>query len=212
MEHRYVKIHTIGTNVPLKVVKGHFATNHAHTNYYIDLTTIKSRISEAREIARSLVHMYLFDTIVDTIVCMEGTEVIGTLMAEEMERDGFRSINAHKTIYMITPEYNSNSQMIFKDNFRNMLNGKNIILLASSVTTGLTVNKGIEAIRYYGGTLRGISAVFSTIDEAEGIPVRSVFSQKDLPDYEYNDYRDCPICKAGGKLDALISPYGYSKL
>ena len=65
MEHRYVKIHTIGTNVPLKVVKGHFATNHAHTNYYIDLTTIKSRISEAREIARSLVHMYLFDTIVD---------------------------------------------------------------------------------------------------------------------------------------------------
>ena len=34
-------------NVPLRVVKGHFATNHSHINYYIDVTKQKVRLSEA---------------------------------------------------------------------------------------------------------------------------------------------------------------------
>ncbi len=212
MEMRYEKIRGTGTNAMLKVVKGHFATNHAHTNYYIDLTTVKSRVSEAQEIAKDLVHKYLYDMVVDTIVCMEGTEVIGTLLAEELTKGGFLSLNAHKTIYIIKPEYNSNSQMVFKDNFRPMLNGKNVILLTATVTTGLTVNKGIEGVQYYGGILQSVSAVFSILDEVNGIPIKAVFGKNDLPDYEYNDYRNCPICKAGKKLDALINPYGYSKL
>ncbi len=212
MELNYKKITASGVNVPLKVVKGHFATNHAHTNYYIDLTTIKSRVSEAQEIASALCHMYLYDMIVDTIVCMEGTEVIGTLLAQELTKGGFLSLNAHKTIYIIKPEFNSNSQIIFKDNFKPMLNGKNVIILTATVTTGLTVNKAIEGVQYYGGIIRSVSAVFSILKEANGIPIISVFGQNDLPDYEYNDYRNCPICKAGKKLDALINPYGYSKL
>lgn len=93
-----------------------------------------------------------------------------------------------------------------------MLAGKNVILLTSTVTTGLTVNKAIESIQYYGGILHVISAVFSSLDEVDGIPVKAVFGVKDVPDYQYTDYRDCPICKAGRKLDALINPYGYSKL
>ena len=76
MELKYNKIQTTGTDTPLKIVKGHFATNHAHTNYYFDLTTVKSRLSEAGGIAQALVHMYLYDMIVDTIVCMEGTEAV----------------------------------------------------------------------------------------------------------------------------------------
>ena len=168
MELKYEKIYAPGTDVGLKVTKGHFATNHAHTNYYIDLTTIKSRVSEAQEIARALVHMYLYDMVVDTIVCMEGTEVIGTLLAEELTKGGFLSLNAHKTIYIIKPEFNSNSQIMFKDNFRPMLNGKNVILLTATVTTGLTINKGIEGIQYYGGIIQSVSAVFSALDEMNG--------------------------------------------
>ncbi len=212
MEMKYEKIMAPGVHVPIKVVKGHFATNHAHTNYYIDLTTIKSRVSEGQEIARALAQMYLYDMVVDTIVCIEGTEVIGTLLAEELTKSGFLSMNAHKTIYIIRPEYNSNSQLIFRENFYPMLRGKNVILLTSTVTTGLTVNKAIESIQYYGGILQVISAVFSTLEEVNGIPVKAVFGKRDIPDYQYTDYRSCPICKAGQKLDALINPYGYSKL
>ena len=34
-------------NVPLRVARGHFATNHSHINYYIDITYQKTRLSEA---------------------------------------------------------------------------------------------------------------------------------------------------------------------
>ncbi|MGI6118100.1 MAG: hypothetical protein ACOYBC_06875 [Bilifractor sp.] len=34
-------------NVTLKVIHGHFATPHSHITCYMDVTTMKSRISEA---------------------------------------------------------------------------------------------------------------------------------------------------------------------
>ena len=42
--------------------------------------------------------------------------MIGAYLAEELTRAGVLSTNAHKTIYVITPEYNSNSQMVFREN------------------------------------------------------------------------------------------------
>ena len=44
---REYKIRTKNKNVFLRVKKGHFATMHCHTNYYIDVTTQKTRLSEA---------------------------------------------------------------------------------------------------------------------------------------------------------------------
>lgn len=212
MENQYMKIQVPESNVPIKIMPGHFATNHAHVNYYMDLTTAKTRVGDASELARNLAEMYMFDTIVDTLVCMEGTEVIGAFLAQELSKAGFLSMNAHKSIYIVTPEYNSNSQIIFRDNNLPMVREKNVALLTASVTTGLTLNKGIEAIQYYGGILQGISAIFSAVESVNGVPVYSVFKKHDVPEYQYYDYRNCPFCKAGKKLDGLINPFGYSKL
>lgn len=212
MDLNYTKIHTVGANVPLKVVKGHFATNHSHTNYYIDLTTLKSRVSEAQEIAKGLVTLYLYHTPIDTIVCMEAMEVIGTVLAEELTKSGLLSRNAHRTIYVTKPEYNSNSQVTFRDNIKPMISGKDVLILTGNVTTGYTVNKTIEGIQYYGGNVQAVASIFSAVDHLDDVRVHSVFGLKDLPDYQFSDYHVCPICKEGKKLDGLISPYGYSKL
>lgn len=212
MDNKYVKIQTAGSSVSIRIMPGHFATNHAHVNYYVDLTEMKSRISEAEEIARSMVNTYMFDTVVDTIVCLEGMEVIGACLAQELTKSGFLSSNAHKTIYIVTPEYNTNSQIIFRDNNLPMIRGKNVMILAASVTTGLTLNKGIESVQYYQGILQGISAIFSAVDSVNGISVKSVFGSKDIPEYQFYDYRSCPFCKAGEKLDGLINPFGYSAI
>lgn len=208
----YTKIRTVGTEAALKVRPGHFATNHAHINYYIDMTTMKTRTSEAQEIARTLVGYYLFDMVIDTIVCMEGTEVIGAFLSEELTRGGYLSTNAHKTIYVVSPEFNNNSQIIFRDNLIPMIRDKHVMILMASVTTGRTLNKAIECIQYYQGMLQGVSAVFSAIDSQDGIPIRAIFGKKDLPDYAYYDYHDCPLCRAGKKLDALVNTFGYSPL
>ena len=157
MEKSYTKIYTTGATVPLKIRPGHFATNHAHINYYIDVTTLKARTKEAEEVAQALVGMYLYDTVIDTIVCMEGTEVIGAFLAEELAKGGFLSTNAHKSIYVISPEFNNNSQIIFRDNLIPMIRDKHVMILMASVTTGRTLNKAVESIQYYGGILQGAS-------------------------------------------------------
>ena len=104
------------------------------------------------------------------------------------------------------------SQMVFRENTQPMVTGKNVILLMASITTGKTIAKGIECIRYYGGILAGISTIFSAIEETDGIHINSIFGMRDLPDYQAHDYRDCPFCQKGIKLDALVNSYGYSKL
>ena len=199
-------------DVPLRVARGHFATNHSHINYYIDITYQKTRLSEAKDVARQLVSHFINNTPVDTILCLDGTAVIGTCVAEELTRSGFRTINAHKTIYVVEPEYNANSQIIFRDNIQPMIRGKHVLVLMASVTTGFTAKRSIEAIGYYGGKVAGVAALYRAVDEVEGHPVRSVYSINDLPDYQSYDYHECPYCKQGKPIDALVNSFGYSKL
>lgn len=199
-------------NVPLRVAKGHFATNHSHINYYIDITYHKTRLSEAKASAYELVSHFINDTPVDTIICLDGTAVLGAFVAEELTKSGFRTINAHQTIYVLEPEISSSSQLIFRDNIQPMIRGKHVLILMASVTTGFTAKRAIEAIGYYGGHVAGVAAIYRAVDEIVGYPVRSIYSVSDLPDYESYDYRECPYCKAGKKLDALVNSYGYSAL
>ena len=199
-------------DVPLRVARGHFATNHSHINYYIDITFQKTRLSEARDVARQLVSHFINNTPVDTILCLDGTAVIGTCVAEELTKNGFRTINAHNTIYVLEPEYNANSQIIFRDNIQPMIRGKHVLILMASVTTGFTAKRSVEAIGYYGGKVAGVAALYRAVDEVEGHPVRSIYSINDLPDYQSYDYRECPFCKEGRPIDALVNSFGYSKL
>lgn len=198
--------------VPLRIARGHFATNHSHINYYIDITYQKTRLSEAKDSAYELVSHFINDTPVDTILCLDGTAVLGTCVAEELTKSGFRTINAHQTIYVLEPEYNANSQIIFRDNIKPMIQNKTVLVLMASVTTGFTAKRSIEAIHYYGGHVAGVAAIYRAVDEIGGYPVRSVYSVADIPDYESYDYHDCPYCKQGKKIDALVNSFGYSVL
>ena len=207
-----VKLPTQKQDLVLRVAKGHFATSHSHINYYIDVTMQKTRLSEARAVALELVSSYTHTTIVDTILCLDGTEVIGACMASELTRDGYVNMNAHQTIYVITQEYTTGSQIILRDNLAPMVKGKHVLILAASITTGYTVQAAIEAINYYGGTVAGLSAIFATATECLGIPVTSIFDPSNLPDYASFDSRECPMCKAGQHIDALVNSFGYSAL
>ncbi len=199
-------------NVPLRIARGHFATNHSHINYYIDITYHKTRISEAKASAYQLVSQFINDTPVDTILCLDGTAVLGAFVADELTKSGFYTINAHQTIYVVEPEFNNNSQMIFRDNIIPMIRGKHVLILMASVSTGFTARRSIEAIHYYGGKVAGVAAVYRAVDTIDEYPVRSIYSVNDLPDYASYSYQDCPYCKAGQKIDALVNSFGFSEL
>ena len=213
MEEKMTKIYAKGNhNIALRVIPGHFVTPQSHITHYLDMTTMRSRISEAQAVAKELSRKYQVSTPVDTIVCMDSLEVIGAFLAEYLTEAGIYSMNAHQTIYVTSPEYNSQGQILFRDNLQPMVKGKNCIILMSSITTGKTLQRGIESILYYGGIIRGVSAIFSAVSKVAGVDVDSIFQQKDIPDYFTYKSRDCELCRKQVKIDALVNSFGYTKI
>nr|WP_300839141.1 orotate phosphoribosyltransferase [uncultured Acetatifactor sp.] len=205
----YSKAHP---NIQLKAIPGHFVTPNSHVNYFLDMTTLKARLSEASMVARELGRQVMISTVVDTIVCIDGCEIIGAFLAEELTRAGIYSRNAHKTIYIITPEYSTSGQMMFRDNYLPMVKDKNVLLLLASATTGKTVSKAIQTLTYYGASISGISAVFSAANSIVGIPVNSLFTMADIPDYTTYSSEKCTMCKEKKPIDAFANAFGYSKI
>lgn len=213
MENRATKIHSsVNQNAIIRVIPGHFATNHSHINYYVDMTIMKSRKSEAAAAASVLARKYSTSTYVDTIICMDGCEVIGAYLADELTASGIMSLNQHQTMYIVTPEMNPGGQLIFRDNMQMMVNGKHCLLLLASATTGRTVARAMECIQYYGGIIEGVSAIFSASDRVEGMEINYIFGSKDLAEYKTYEASKCPMCANKQKIDAIVNSFGYSKL
>ncbi len=213
MENRIVKFYAKESNrLALHAMPGHFVTSNSHINFYIDVTGVRSRIKEAEEAANILAHKLGHLNYVDTVVCMDGTEVIGAFLAKEFEREHINSTNQHKTVYVVSPEHNNDNQMIFRDNTKKMIDGKHTVLLLGTTTTGETIKKSMEGIRYYGGIIEGIGSVFSTVKSINNMTVHSLFSEKDVIGYQAFPKSDCPFCKQGMKIEAVVNSFGYSKL
>ena len=212
MEPRFFKIPTSVGDVSLRVAQGHFATRNSHTNYFVDVTSQQSCIRDAEAAAQQLSQRLTQHLMVDTILCMDGTRVIGTCLAQKLTQGGFRSINAGREIYVLRENVGTSGKLIFRDNARPMLEGKNVLLLLASVTTGGTVRRGIECIQYYKGNVAGIAAIYSHLKEVDGTPVISLFNTGDLPGYASYSPEECPLCKQGMEVDAVVDNFGYSKL
>ena len=198
--------------IKLNVTPGHYATPSSHINAYIDLTTLKARSSEAKAVAKSMCSEYMATTVVDVIICMDNTDVIGAYLADELTNSGIMCMNAHGSIYVITPEQNSMGQLTFPDNVIPMVQGKHVLLLLATASTGHTVEKAIECIQYYGGIIGGISSIFTATDEIGGYQIHSVFHKNDIEGYESFSSSSCPFCKNGVKLDGILSPGGLKRL
>ena len=174
------------------------------------MTTTKTQYRAAREAARELSKVYMQKQI-DTILCFEGTEMIGAFLARDLSETG-GGLNSGQDIAVITPETNMNNQMIFRDNLQKNIYGKEILLLMSSISTGKSINRCTECLQYYSGKLAGVAAIFSAITVYNGIRVDSVFSMEDLPEYKSSIPSECPLCASGAKVDAIVNSFGYSKI
>ena len=212
MEPKFFKIPVCVGDVTLRVAQGHFATRHSHINYFIDVTRQQSCLQEAEVVAQQLAQRLRSSMMVDTILCMDGTRVIGTCLARQLTQSDYMSVNSGKEIYLLRENVSSGGQLIFRDNARFMLEGKNILILLASITTGSTVEKGMRCVQYYGGNVAGVASIYSHLKEVGGVPIVSLFNTGDLPDYASYAPQECPMCKQGQEVDAVVDKYGYSKL
>lgn len=196
----------------IRVTPGHFATRHSHINYYIDLTNIKCQHKVAKAAGQELAESYMKSTPIDTIICLNGVEVVAAFMADTISGSTSRSINAGNSIAIVSPEINSSGQLMFRDNVQSMIWNRNVLLMVALATTGNTIAQAVECIDYYNGRMNGISALFSAISKTDCCEINSIFTSEDVPGYETYAPDNCPSCKAHHKIDALVNSYGYSKL
>ena len=218
-------------NLELKVIPGHFASDRFHVNYYIEMSSLKMRQTDAKMVAHAMADKYidkldvnetltglinpsLLNTAIsaqkiDTIVCMDGCEVIGAYLADELSKVGVETTNKHGCFYVITPEFDNTGQMVVRNNIKKMINGKNVLVVLASAMSGRTISKAIGTIKAFNGKIAGLSVIFGNVDEIEG---HKVFGTEDLPDFKLSSPTDCEACKEGIKLDAVVNSYGYEEL
>lgn len=220
-------------NLVLKVTPGHFSSDRFHVNYYIDMSSLKMRQSEAKLVAKIMAEKYIkkvnvapglmsaagsladlgaVKTPIDTIICMDGCEVIGAYLAEELMAGGFPSNTKHHSFYVVTPEFDNTGQMVVRSNIKPMIKGRNVLVVLASAMSGRTITKAIGTILAYGGKVTGLSVIFANVDEVDGYKVNGVFTHEDLPNFKLSAPDDCEDCKAGKKLTAVVNSYGYEEL
>ena len=87
-----------------------------------------------------------------------------------------------------------------------------MLLLLATMTTGDTVRRSLECIEYYGGNIVGVSPIFGTMDKVGDTKVFPLFTANDLPGYATYTPHECPYCKKGIPIEAMVNGFGYSKL
>jgi len=211
MEPKFFELLTIG-DVPLLAAKGHFATRNSHINYFIDVTAQKYSLKGANAVARDLSNKMRSNLMIDSILCMDGTSAIGTCLARLLTQPGAHSLSERENMYIVKGELDNKGKLIFRDNARFMLEEKNVLILMASLTTGTTAMQGKRSVEYYGGRVVGIAAIYSALTEIAGLPVISNFDFNVLPDYASHTPTECPMCKQGKAIDAVVNTFGFSKI
>lgn len=195
--------------VSVRVIPGHFVTQHSHVNYCIDLTRIKTEATLARAAAKLFAESFS-GVAVDTIITVERTKMIGAFLAEEFSRSA--GVNMNQEIAVLTPEFTADEKLILRDNTIPYVKNRRVLLLCATATTGISALGAVRGIRYYDGDPVGVGAVFGGNFEIPGVPVKKLVGIEDLPDYKSYRPVECPLCREGAKIDALVNSYGYSKI
>lgn len=207
MEQRAFEIYSrLNREISIRVIPGHFATKHSHISHCIDMTQVKSLTNSAKAAARLLSDSFT-GTPVDTIISLERMKMIGAFMADFLSHSG---INLRHDIAVITPEL-SGDKILLRDNFLPYVQNKRVLILTASATTGKTVNGAVEGIKYYGGIPVGAATIFGGKFGCE-VPVVGIFGVTDIEGYSSYSPQNCPFCREGVKVDAVVNSYGYSKI
>ncbi len=210
MESRAFELFAKRNNkVSVRAIPGHFATQHSHVNYCIDMTRVKTEMNAAKATAKLLAESFSHVTI-DTIITLERMKMVGAFLAETLATGS--GLNMNQEIAVISPEITADEKLILRDNMLPYVRFRHVLLLTATATTGMTAMSAVRGIRYYGGEVAGVATVFGGKFEIPGVPVVRLVGAEDLPDY--NSYRasDCPLCREGRKVDAVVNSYGYSKV
>ena len=56
----------LNSDIELSVMPGHFSSDRFHVNYYIDMSSLKMRVTEAKKVAAAMAQQYIKKVNIDT--------------------------------------------------------------------------------------------------------------------------------------------------
>ena len=195
--------------VTVRVMPGHFATQHSHVNYCVDMTRVKTEMSVAKAAAKLFAESFM-SVQIDTIITLERMKMVGAFIAEALSIS--TGLNMNQEIAVLSPEITADGLLLLRDNMIPYVKNRKVLILGATATTGITAMNAVRGIRYYGGDPAGVATVFGGKFEIPGVPVLHLVGVEDLPDYASYRTGECPLCAKGVKIEALINSYGYSKM
>jgi len=195
--------------ISMSVIPGHFSTSVVHTNYYLDVGTMKANAYIARDVAQELAIPYVSRTMIETIVCMQNTKTIGAFLAQELLREGTAIMNSGGEINVVSPMNSVDGKWIFYDNEVEWINNRHVLLLMATISSDRTLQSAIECLEYYNGIVSGISSLFSYSKIVANNEVNALFTPIDVPGCKIYLTHECELCKAGQPLEAFISNEGF---
>ena len=195
--------------IEITVLSGHFTASNLHVNHHFDISSMKSSATMARDIAREMAIPYMSSAHVDTVVCMDKTETIGALLANELLSGG---VNSGSEMHVVTPIRDVNNNLIFNDSTLDKITNRSVILLVGMVITGRAVARAMECLEYYSASVVGISGLFMALHDGQKHAVNALFTSDDAIGYQMYSPNQCEMCKAGMPLDAIINTEGYTYL
>lgn len=213
MSNIYTLTSSHNERVFIHVMPGHFISANNHINYYIGTSDVKHNHNVSVEAAMLLAQYYnANDICVDTVLCLYETQSLGAYLAHELARPNMLSPNPNQQVFVVGSEYDAAGNLIFRDNLRRMIKNKNVVILISCITSGRTVERAMESVQYYGGSVAGVASIFSAVKSVDGVKVNTIFNKNDIPNYTSYPAHSCPYCAKGVPVDAISNGYGYSKL
>jgi len=198
--------------ISIRVIPGHFTASSTHTSHYLDLSVMKSNATIARDVAKELARPYLTSTPVETIVCMGRTEVIGAFLAQELMQSGLNVVNQNTDVYVMTPLVNDVGTLSFTSSMLQHIVNRQVLLLTTWALSGSTLDRVFNTMSFYGAKIAGISSLFVVNPESMEQNINTLFTSNDIEGFKLYSPRNCELCKAGIRLDALISSEGYTRV
>ena len=185
-------------DLKLTAYHGHFATRHSHNSHYLDITRMKHECAMANIARRLSCNHYVYEKEIRYGRLPGQQRGHGTFLARQLSQKNLLSLSSEKisaSSHRSTIQRTSIFRIIFAP-----------WCLKECPAADLTVNSGRTAACARGASSieaprRGSQLSSARLKQVGDIPVISLFSPEDIPGYVTSLVKDCPMCKAGQKID-----------
>ena len=101
----YQKIDTPkGRIVKILLNRPDHGNRDVYKRQYLDITRMKHECAMADIAAASHANHYVYEQEIDTVVCLDSSEVIGTFRARQLSQKNLFSLSSEKNVCVVTPE------------------------------------------------------------------------------------------------------------